>query len=181
MRSKKKLIISIIAIIAITVVLIMVLVISKEQKEKKNNMEIIEKNYKLLSESVKSYNEIREKYSEMSLVLLMDNYKDKHEEFVKLFDDYNKDMENIDNYITNINVRCGTIYKKSEVNKICSNYKSMYEKLVNLYISDVDNHNDFIKKYNESKNEELELIDMVHERYIDYDEDGMMYGGDDVE
>ena len=179
MSSKKKLIIGIISIILVTAITIFVLMIAKDRKEKKNNMEIIRNNYNLLATSINNYNEIRSKYSEMSTVLIIKSYKDKHEEFVTLLAEYNKEMKNIDNYISNIKMRCTGIYSDSEINKICSSYKTVYEKVVNLYVSDIDNYNNFITKYNESKNESLEIVEKVHEDYIDYDGDGSKYGGVD--
>ena len=86
-------------------------------------------------------------------------------------------MKNIDNYISNINFRCKGTYNDSKINKLCDTYKGVYEKLVNLYISDIDNYNNFITEYNKNKNESLELIDKVHDDYIDYDNDGLVYGG----
>ena len=92
-------------------------------------------------------------------------------------EEYNKEMKNIDTYITNIKMRCTGIYNDSEINKVCNSYKTVYEKIVNLYISDIDNYNNFITKYNENKNDKLELIEKIHKDYIDYDEDGIVYGG----
>ena len=160
-----------------SVILILVLIINKERKEIKYNMEVINKNYSLLTGSINKYNEIRSKYSEMSKVLLYDTYKDKHDEFTSLLADYNQEMKNIDNYISNINFRCKGTYNDSKINKLCDTYKGVYEKLVNLYISDIDNYNNFITEYNKNKNESLELIDKVHDDYIDYDNDGLVYGG----
>lgn len=177
MGSKKKLILGIITIVMITAITIFILTIVKDRKEKNSNMESIRNNYNLLTTSINNYNEIRSKYNEMSSVLLIDSYKEKHEEFVSLLEEYNKEMENIDTYITNIKLRCTGIYNDSEINKVCNSYKTVYEKLVNLYISDIDNYNDFITKYNENKNEELELIKKVHDSYIDFDDDGSKYGG----
>lgn len=179
MRSKKKLIIGVIIIIVITAILILALTVSKDRKENKQKMDDIRKNYALLTTSINNYNEIRSKYNEMSSVLLIDSYKDKHEEIKDLLDEYNKEMKNIDTYIGNINFRCNGIYNNSEISKICKSYKTVYEKLVNLYISDIDNYNSFITEYNKNKNESLETIDKVHDDYIDYDNDGNIYGGVD--
>ena len=177
MRSKGKLTIGIIVIIVVTIILILVLTVSKERKENKNNMEIIRKNYNLLTTSINKYNEIRTKFNEMSSVLLIDSYKNKHEEFVILLDDYNKEMTNIDTFIDNINFRCQRTYNDSEIDKICTSYKNIYEKLVNLYVSDIDNYNNFITEYNKNKNESLETIAKIHDEYIDYNGDGTIYGG----
>ena len=179
MRSKKNLIISIMCVILLTGILILVLVVNKERKENKNNMEFIRKNYNLLTSSINNYNEIRNKYNQLSSVLIMDSYKDKEEEFSELFKDYSKEINNIDNYINNINLRCNGIYNDSEINKVCNSYKLVYEKVINLYVSDIDNYNKFIEEYNEYKKENIELIEKVHD-YIDYNNDEK-YEGRDVD
>ena len=109
----------------------------------------------------------------------MDSYKDKEEEFSELFKDYSKEINNIDNYINNINLRCNGIYNDSEINKVCNSYKLVYEKVINLYVSDIDNYNKFIEEYNEYKKENIELIEKVHD-YIDYNNDEK-YEGRDVD
>ena len=179
MKDKKKLIIAIIAIIVITLIFILVFTVNRDRKENKQKMDSIRKNYGLLTVSIANYNEIRNKYSELSSVLIMDSFKDKHDEISHLLDEYNKEMKNIDSYIDNISFRCTNVYNDNEIDKICKNYKLMYEKLVNLYVSDIDNYNNFIVEYNKNKNESLEMIDKVHEDYIDYDNDGNIYGGAD--
>ena len=181
MRSKKNTIIGVIVIIIITIVSIIVLTVRKDLKEKNNNMEIIRKNYKSLITSIGNYNEIRNEYNEMSSVLIMDKYKDSHEKYVELLNKYNEEVKNINMYIDNINIRCNGLYKDSEINKICNTYKITYEKLVNLYVSDIDNYNEFIEKYNEYKKESLDKIEKIQKDYIDYNNDGKYEGRDSSE
>ena len=181
MRSKKSILIGIILIIFIAFVVIFILTTRKDKLETERNMENIKKNYNLLTNSVNKYNEIRTKYGEMSSVLLMDKYEESHEEYTKLLSDYNKVMKDIDTYITNISFRCKHNYSDSEVNKVCDNYQELYEKLVNLYINDINNYNKFIDKYNEYKNTELEKIELVHKDYIDYNNDNVYEGREERE
>ena len=178
MRSKKSIIICIIVIVIITILLVIGLTIGKERKESKNNMEVIRKNYQMLSESVNKYNEIRTKYSELTGVLVIDKFKDKQEELSTLMADYNKEIEKIDTYITNINLRCdGRIYNDGEITKVCNTYKDTYEKLINLYVGDAKNYNKIITEYNSSKNASLEEFVAIHKEYIDYNGDKNYTGG----
>ena len=181
MKSKKNVIICIIVIVVLAVGLILFLSLNKARQENKNNMELIRKNYQLLSDSVSKYNDIRSKYNEMSSVLIIDSYKEKHEEYVELLDNYNKEVENIDNYINNIDLRCKGTYNDDEINEICDKYKGLFEKLVNLYIADIDNYNKFITEYNEVKDDKLELVEKVYQNYIDYNNDGVYEGSDNSE
>ena len=177
MRSKKNVIISIIVIVLLTVIVILTISVNKERKESKNNMEIIRKNYNLLTTSINKYNEIRNKYNDLSSVLIMDSYKDKEKELSELFNNYTAEIKNIDNYINNISLRCNGLYNDNEINKVCNSYALVYEKVINLYASDVDNYNEFINEYNEYKNDNIITIEKIHD-YIDYNKDGKYEGRD---
>ena len=176
MKNKKQVLIAVGAVVLITFIIIIILTTSKDKKETQNNMASIKNNYELLTKSVSKYNDIRSNYKEKSSVLLMNTYKDKHEEFTKLMEEYNSVITEIDNYIANINLRCNRLYPEIEINNICNGYKLTYEKIVNLYISDVNQYNNFITNYNEYKKEELPLIKLVHSDYIDYNEDKVYEG-----
>ena len=181
MKSKKTILIGVLLIIFVAFVIVFALLTRKDKMETERNMESIKKNYNLLTTSVGEYNEIRAKYATMSEVLLMDKYEESHEEYINLLTDYNKVMKEIDSYITNISFRCNNKYSDSEVTKVCDNYKSLYEKLVNLYVNDINNYNKFIEKYNEYKEAKLEKFEMVHEDYIDYNSDNIYEGREERE
>ena len=159
---KKRLIISIIIIIIVFLGVFITIDINKEKREINNNMELIKKNYHLLSNSIDKYNEIRNEYTNMSNVLLIDEYKSKHEEFLALLASYDEEIKNIDAYIENISFRCNQIYIDTEVNNICNSYKSLYDKIINLYIADINNYNNIISKYNEYSDEKLEPHKLIH-------------------
>ncbi len=173
---KKKNILIILGIIVLTGLIIAIIIGIKSSKEAKNNAEYIRKNYNLLADKITKYNEIREEYTNMSKVLLMDSYMDSHNDYVELIDNYGSVVTDIDSYISNINFRCNRLYSDKEINNICNNYKKIYEKLVNLYVNDINSYNDFLDKYNKYKDSSLEKIVLVHKDYIDYDNDGVYEG-----
>lgn len=169
-----------IALLVLAVVLIPVISISNERKESRKNMEIIEYNYNELSTNVEEYNEIRTKLSEKLNNFIYENYSNQHEEYTQLLNSYNDNIKKIDNNVNNINDKCNVIYNNLTINKICDSYKIIYEKLVNLYVSDLTNYNNKLTSYNEYKGEEIGLFELVHKDYVDYNED-KMYEGKDVE
>ncbi len=176
MKNKKQVLIAVGAVILIAFIIIIIITTNKEKKETQNNMTIIKNNYDMLTKSVTKYNDIRSSYKEKSSVLIMNSYQDKHEEFTKLMEEYNSVVSEIDNYIANINLRCNRLYPEITINNICNGYKLSYEKIVNLYISDVKQYNNFITSYNEYKKMELPLIKLIHSNYIDYNEDKVYEG-----
>ena len=170
---------SVVIIIVILVISVVVIGINKEKRDINNNMEQIRKSYSFLTGSINKYNDIRTEYIDKTSVLILDDFKDKHADFINILDQYNEVMKNIDSYISNINYRCMYLYNDNEINNICNSYKGIYEKVVNLYVNDLNNYNNLITKYNEYNEEKLPLYEMVHKDYIDYDNDSVFLGRND--
>ena len=144
-------------------------------------MEVINTNYKELQDNVLEYNNIRTEYSSKIKDVYLDSFKDKIEEYNSLLDKYNKVIEKIDKNIDNINNKYNMLYNDININKVCNSYKVSYEKLINLYINDINNYNDKIKEYNEYKKDNIELNKIVHNNYIDYNKDNIYEGRDSSE
>ena len=70
--------------------------------------------------------------------------------------------------VSEINSKCNVIYSDISVNKICDSYSILYEKLINLYVMDLNNYNNKISSYNEYKKDDISLFNMIHNEYIDY-------------
>ena len=168
-------------VIILTIIIIVIIGITKEKQETKNNMKVIELSYSSLTENIKKYNDIRTKYTDLLNNLFLEKYMDSHEEFTSLLTDYNKNIMSIDLAITNINLKCNHLYKDTNINKICNSYKPLYEKLINLYVTDMNNYNNTVTKYNEYKNDDIPLFEMIHKEYIDYNKDGIYEGREDNE
>ena len=179
-KSKKMIIIITILIILIGGISLLIANIMKEKKESTKNIEIIEYNYNELSTNVSEYNQIRSDLSEKLNNFFYDKYPKEHETYVELLTKYNNNIKKIDKNISNINDRCNVIYKDKNINSICNNYKVTYEKLINLYITDLTNYNNKITSYNEYQdNEDVNLFELIHKDYIDYNNDNT-YEGKDV-
>jgi len=181
MKKKKIIITIIIVILIITFITIYIININKSRKEMQNNSEIVKTNYEKLTSYVKTYNEIRTKYTNLSSNFFYETYKDKHNEYVSLLTEYNNIIEKIDNSIDNIDIRCNVIYNDKSINSICSNYKVTYEKLINLYINDLTDYNQKLSGYNDYKKDNIEEFNMIHTEYLDYNLDKIYEGKDNNE
>ncbi|MBQ2873306.1 MAG: hypothetical protein IJE89_04845 [Bacilli bacterium] len=178
--NKKKIII-IISISIIVIIILITLIIFNTIKNKnltKENMEIITTNYEELSINVNEYNNVRTKLSEKLNNFIYEKYKNNHEEYLSILLEYNNIIKKIDNNVDNINDKCNFIYKNISVNKICNSYQMIYEKLINLYISDINIYNNKITSYNEYKSESINLFELIHTDYIDYNNDNIYEGID---
>jgi len=181
MTKTKKLIFNLIIIVITIIIVIFIINIIKSKKETQSNIKIINAAYEYLSLDVKNYNEIRKEYLDMSTNFILEEYEKEHEKYISLLTKYNNVVEQIDSHIYDINPRCNQLYYDTNTNSICSSYKVLYEKLINLYVSDLTSYNHKLEEYNQYKNNNLDYFEMIHNDYIDYNDDGIYEGSDSNE
>lgn len=168
MRSKKKIIVIgsiIISLVVIAIITIIVINKSNTQKRKNN----IENAYQNLIKNVERYNNIREDAKLIINEFYYNKIEDEYDNDIKLFNDYSSILEDIKKDINILDNNC-----KNGINdKVCNGYQKLYEKLVNIYISDINNFNNKLTLYNdeEQTNNKLELYKGIYEEYIDYNKD----------
>lgn len=80
-----------------------------------------------------------------------------------------------------LNDLCKNVYyPKGEVNNMCSNYKTMYEQVVNYFVYDIEDYNANVDKYNEyeKSNNLIFTINnyVTDKKYIDYNGDNKFDG-----
>ena len=97
------------------------------------------------------------------------NVKNKLSNYENLVDELTKNTKKLDGLCNDV------YYPDSKVNTKCNNYKSIYEQVVNYFISDINVYNENVKKYNEyQKNNNSDLrVDKYKttKKYIDYNND----------
>ena len=100
-----------------------------------------------------------------------DDVKEKLEEYESIVDDIKKDANKL-------NKLCGNVYyPQGDVNSMCENYKSIYEQVVNYFVSDIHAYNENVKKYNEyQKAVQSDLTVKKYKTNYDY----IDYNGDTV-
>lgn len=149
----------------------------KEDINKTNNaIDLIKENYEELTINVNTYNDTRSSLNDKLSNFFISTYKSEQEEYNLILDNYNNVIELIDNNISNISSNCNTLYKDLEINKICSTYQVLYEKLINLYVKDLNIYNNKVAEYNNEKKESIPNKNMIHNEYIDYNNDNVYEG-----
>ena len=176
MKKKKNILIVSLMIGLSIVIIVLVYSALNSSKIKRENKNEINNAYKELTNEVKEYNNIRTKYNEKISSFLLSSYNEEHDEYVKLLTEYNEIIKKIDITTEKLNSKCNILYSDIDINKICSNYGLIYEKLINLYITDINIYNNSIKKYNEYNNTNIEPFQMIHNGYIDYNHDNKYEG-----
>ena len=95
--------------------------------------------------------------------------KNKLSNYENLVDELTKNTKKLDNLCNDV------YYPDSKVNTKCNNYKSIYEQVVNYFVSDINVYNENVVKYNEyQKNNNSDLrVDKYKttKKYIDYNND----------
>ena len=100
--------------------------------------------------------------------------KGKLNEYEAIVDGIKKDTKKLDSLCKHV------YYPDSEVNKMCINYKSIYEQVVNYYVTDIHTYNDNVEKYNayqDTIKKDLKIKKYHTEYdYIDYNGDKIFDG-----
>lgn len=95
--------------------------------------------------------------------------KNKLSNYESLVDELTKNTKKLDKLCNDV------YYPDSKVNTKCNNYKSIYEQVVNYFISDINVYNGNVDKYNEyqkNNNSDLRVSKYkTDKKYIDYNND----------
>ena len=175
-KNKKMIIISSVVALIILMIIVLILNVVNDKKKSNKNMQLIKYNYDELSVAVTEYNQIRTDLNELLNNFIYEDYPNKHSSYIELLNKYNNNIDKIDDYVEVINNKCNVIYSDITINKICDSYDMLYEKLINLYVQDLNNYNNKITSYNEYKKENIELFNLIHKDYIDYNKDNTYEG-----
>ena len=103
-----------------------------------------------------------------------DTVKEKIAEYESIVDDLSKDAKKLDKL-------CGDVYyPEGEINSMCMNYKSIYEQVVNYFVTDINTYNDNVQKYNDYRDAiQSDLLVKKYKtnyQYIDYNGDNVFDG-----
>ena len=179
--NKKKIIILVGSIVLLVIIIVIGIKISNDNKKKNEGMKVINDSYKDLANRVIEYNNIREEYLEISKKFYYETFMDKHDEYLNVLDRYDKIIAKVEEDISKIDDKCVIKYNDSNTDRICNNYKELYEKLVNLYVMDLNNYNEIVDGYNEYKNNNVSKYEGKFKEYIDFNNDKKYEGIDNNE
>lgn len=128
-----------------------VISLKNDQKETQNRMNEVSDVFEVFSTNTsvfeafrdELYNSFLSNISYDSMYIEDVNVKNKLSNYENLVDQLKKNT-------LSLNKLCDEVYyPKSDVNSKCHNYKSIYEQVVNYFVSDIAVYNNNVKKYNE--------------------------------
>lgn len=150
----------------------------KEDREKTlANMDKITEEYKVYSDFVDQFNEIRNYlYLEVFNNIYFDSMELNDAKIKEQFTTYEKTVTDVTKSTKKLNELCGNAYfPNNGVNTKCKSHGTAYEQMVNGFVTDVNLYNSHIKKYNDYQKENNipKKIDNIKtdKKYIDYNKD----------
>ena len=181
---KNKVIIISVSVVAVLLVFVTLFIISirKDKAETKKVMNIIVKKYDTFEKKVLKFNEVRD---EVYTTVFADTYYDVIKES---YSDYNNKMKGLEEAIDEVEKSSSKLkeycrnayYSDSDVNRKCSSFKSLYEEVINSFVSDVDKYNGVLDNYNnyikEAGVEDILKKYSTKKKYIDFDGDKEFVG-----
>ena len=94
-------------------------------------------------------------------VVIVDNLSNSHEGVV---DGIEKKVKTLDKLCEDM------YYSDASVNKMCSNYKVIYEQVNNCLVKDLNSYNDTVKNFNLNSVDQINIY-KFDRKYIDYNKD----------
>ncbi|MBQ6323870.1 MAG: hypothetical protein IJI22_03455 [Bacilli bacterium] len=150
-----------------------------------NRINLVNDEFEVFSANTSVFEEFRDELHENVLnnLYLETMYQDdiatknKLSNYENLVDELVKNVKKLDKLCTDV------YYPDSSANSKCSNYKTIYEQVINYFVADINEYNKNITKYNEYQkaidpNLLLKKYNSKKE-YIDYDGDGDFAGKED--
>lgn len=154
-----------------------VLGLKKDKEEIYNRISEVNNEFEVFSTNTSVFEGFRD---ELYNVVLSNVYYDTMYDEDKTVKNKLSNYENLVDELTRntkrLNKLCDDVYyPDSKVNTKCNNYKSIYEQVVNYFVSDINVYNENVVKYNEyQKNNNSDLrVDKykTDKKYIDYNKD----------
>ena len=115
-------------------------------------------------------------YAEVLSNLFFDTMLQNDQNVKTLLSNYENMVDEITKQVQGLDKLCNDVYyPDGSVNNKCSNYKVIYEQIVNYFLSDINVYNENIKKFNEyqkSINSPIALKEYsTNKKFIDYNND----------
>ncbi len=160
--------------------------LSADREKTKARMIVVNDSFDVFNESVSTFEIERDKlYTETLGNLYYDTLAQQDTAFKEKLSNYESMVDAIIDKTKTMDGLCNDVYyPDSSVNSKCSNYKLIYEQVINYFVEDVKLYNNTIKTFNEQQvaaGSTLALVEYkTKKKYVDYNKDGV-YEGKEVE
>lgn len=151
-------------------------IINHREKTLDENVIIIRDIYGELSNNVTDNILIRKDVIDKLSLYNLDTYADEHNEYQELMNKYIENVKKIDSNIETLDSICDVQYEDNTTNVLCRSYDELYEEVVNIYITNINNYNNKLIGHNQKKKTNYTKYELIHEDYVDLNKDGTYQG-----
>ena len=159
-----------------------ILGLKADRTETLNRMVEVNDIFEIFSTNTTIFENSRDElYNEYLTNLFYDNMFESDGIIKTKLSDYESLVDELEKNATELKILCDDVYyPDGNVNNKCFNYKSIYEQVVNYFISDINVYNNNVKSYNDYQSAN-NLTYFVKEyktkkKYIDYNNDNVYDG-----
>lgn len=151
--------------------------IKKDQRATKERVEVVVKTYKTFSDEVDKFNDIRnDLYLNVFDNIYYETMGQSDASVKETLKKYEDTVDNIAKTTNDMKNLCGDIYfTDAKARTKCEGYGSVYEQIVNAFVSDIGVYNKSIDEYNDYQKEKNSDAKLEHykttKKYIDYNND----------
>ena len=156
--------------------------LKKDRELVVRRMEDVSSSYETFSTSVSLYGDYREDFHESILENLYYETMYATDSFTRQeLKKYESMVDDITAQVDTLEVLCKDVYyPDGSINSMCMNYRTMYEQVVNFFVSDIENYNEVVNKFNNYQTS-INSSNLVKEytttkNYIDYNGDHIIEG-----
>ncbi len=156
--------------------------LSNDKKRTYKRMDDVSNSFEVFSTNVTAFENLREQlYTTTFNNVYYDTMYQQDNEVKNNLSNYEHLVDELKNNTTNLNKLCDNVYyPNSSVNKKCAEYKTIYEQVINYFVSDINSYNDNVTKYNNyqaSQGSNLTIDKyLTTKKFIDYDNDDKFAG-----
>lgn len=159
-----------------------ILGLKADRAETLNRMVEVNDIFEIFSANTTAFENLRDElYTEVLSNLYYDNMFTNDGIIKTKLSNYERLVDELDKNAKTLNALCEDVYyPDGNVNNKCFNYKSIYEQVINFFLSDIEVYNNNVKKYNEyqaANNLTFAVKEYkTKKKYIDYNGDGVFDG-----
>lgn len=156
--------------------------LSADREETQKRMVVVNDSFDDFNESVSGFELERDTlYTESLSNIYYDSLANDDAVFKNKLNNYESIVDTIVKKVKTMDGLCNDVYyPDSSVNSKCSNYKLIYEQVINYFMNDVNLYNGAIKTFNDqqaSVGSTLKLEEYkTTKKYVDYNNDGVFEG-----
>lgn len=156
--------------------------LKNDRNETYKRMDDVSNSYEVFSTNVSVFENVRDElYNNILGNVYYDTMYTNDLAIKNKLSNYENLVDELEKNTNNLNKLCDdAYYPESKINNICLNYKSIYEQVINYFVSDIKTYNKNVVSYNNYQATLATGLCVIkyntNKKYIDYNNDGKYDG-----